>query len=202
MGRIPDLLVSLAVRALENRWVTIGAKADSKRPGKKKGGTPVELDGEGKITKGPAALTGKRPSELSQSHLFTGQDHKSQRKLFAEPGDPPPPPPIDETPKAPAPAAKKEPKPRAKKPLSMSLLAVIRREGGISSGDFEHADFKEFGLLGALNKKGLSLDDMAATMVRQGHITVPMGKSSPSDHLLQLLKKKTNSLYTRHRRLK
>lgn len=194
MGRIPDHLVSLAVRALENRWVTIGAKPDSKRPGKKKGGTPVELDGEGKITKGPAALTGKRPSELSQSHMFSGQDHKSQRKLFAEPGDPPPPPPIDEAPKAPAPAAKKEPKPRAKKPLSMSLLAVIRREGGISSGDFEHADFKEFGLLGALNKKGLSLDDMAATMVRQGHITVPMGKSSPSDHLLQLLKKKTNSL--------
>jgi hypothetical protein len=194
MGRIPDHLVSLAFRALENRWVTIGAKVGKNTKGKKKGGTPVELDGEGKITKGPAALTGKRPSELSQSHLFTGQDHKSQRKLFAEPGDPPPPPPIDETPKAPPAAAKKEPKPRAKKPLSMSLLAVIRREGGISSGDFEHADFKEFGLLGALNKKGLSLDDMAATMVRQGHITVPMGKSSPSDHLLQLLKKKTNSL--------
>jgi len=194
MGRIPDHLVSLAFRALENRWVTIGAKVGKNTNGKKKGGTPVELDGEGKITKGPAALTGKRPSELSQSHLFTGQDHKSQRKLFAEPGDPPPPPPIEETPKAPPAAAKKEPKPRAKKPLSMSLLAVIRREGGISSGDFEHADFKEFGLLGALNKKGLSLDDMAATMVRQGHITVPMGKSSPSDHLLQLLKKKTNSL--------
>jgi hypothetical protein len=194
MGRIPDHLVSLAFRALENRWVTIGAKVGKNTNGKKKGGTPVELDGEGKITKGPAALTGKRPSELSQSHLFTGQDHKSQRKLFAEPGDPPPPPPIEETPKAPPAPAKKEPKPRAKKPLSMSLLAVIRREGGISSGDFEHADFKEFGLLGALNKKGLSLDDMAATMVRQGHITVPMGKSSPSDHLLQLLKKKTNSL--------
>jgi len=194
MGRIPDHLVSLAVRALENRWVTIGAKVGKNTNGKKKGGTPVELDGEGKITKGPAALTGKRPSELSQSLLFTGQDHKSQRKLFAEPGDPPPPPPIEETPKAPPAAAKKEPKPRAKKPLSMSLLAVIRREGGISSGDFEHTDFKEFGLLGALNKKGLSLDDMAATMVRQGHITVPMGKSSPSDHLLQLLKKKTNSL--------
>ena len=197
MGRIPDHLVRLALNLLEGKWVTIGAKADPKRPGKKKGGTPVELDGDGKITKGPAALTGKRPSELSQSHLFTGQDHKSQRKLFAEPGDPPPPPRLDPEPEPQAQAqapAKKEPKPKAKKPQNMSLLAVIRREGGISGGDFEHADFREHGLLGALNKNGFGIDDMAAMLVRGGHIVVPAGVSSPGDHLLQLLKKKTNSL--------
>lgn len=195
MGRIPDHLLRLAQRVAEGRWVTIGAKADPKRPGKKKGGTPVELDGEGVIQKGPAALTGKRPSELSQSHLFTGQPHKSQRKLFAEPGDPVPPPRLDPEakPQAQAPA-KKEPKPKAKKPQNMSLLAVIRREGGISGGDFEHADFREHGLLGALNKNGFGIDDMAAMLVRGGHIIVPHGVSSPGDHLLQLLKKKTNSL--------
>lgn len=195
MGRIPDHLLRLAQRVAEGRWVTIGAKADSKRPGKKKGGTPVELDGEGVIQKGPAALTGKRPSELSQSHLFTGQPHMSQRKMFAEPGDPVPPPRLDPEakPQAQAPA-KKEPKPKAKKPQNMSLLAVIRREGGISGGDFEHADFREHGLLGALNKNGFGIDDMAAMLVRGGHIIVPHGVSSPGDHLLQLLKKKTNSL--------
>lgn len=195
MGRIPDHLLRLAQRVAEGRWVTIGAKADPKRPGKKKGGTPVELDGEGVIQKGPPALTGKRPSELSQSHLFTGQPHKSQRKLFAEPGDPVPPPRLDPEakPQAQAPA-KKEPKPKAKKPQNMSLLAVIRREGGISGGDFEHADFREHGLLGALNKNGFGIDDMAAMLVRGGHIIVPHGVSSPGDYLLQLLKKKTNSL--------
>lgn len=195
MGRIPDHLLRLAIQVAESRWVTIGAKSDPKKPGKKKGGTPVEIDADGTITKGPPALTGKKPSELGQSHMFTGQAHKSQRKMFLDDEQPVAPPPLDPSPKpaAPEPVAQAKPKPKAKKAENMSLLAVVRREGGISSGDFEHADFKEFGLLGALNKKGHSLDDMAATLIRQGHIPEPKG-ASPGDHLLQLLKQKTSSL--------
>lgn len=47
------------------RWVTIGAKPGS--GGKPSGGTPVRIDDSGKITAGPAALTGKPVNNLPSS---------------------------------------------------------------------------------------------------------------------------------------
>lgn len=57
-----DSLTRLALRVAEAKWVTIGAKAG--KDGEKVGGTPVELDDSGKIVKGPAKMTGKKPDEV------------------------------------------------------------------------------------------------------------------------------------------
>jgi phage head maturation protease len=46
-------------------WVTMGAKAGE--DGKKNGGTPVYIDDNGEIEKGPSKLIGKKPSELKDS---------------------------------------------------------------------------------------------------------------------------------------
>lgn len=48
-------------------WVTMGGGPCEDGEGQHCGGTPVELDGSGKITKGPAGTVGKKPNELKKS---------------------------------------------------------------------------------------------------------------------------------------
>lgn len=62
------------------RWITIGADDDGE------GGTPVMLDGDGQIAKGPASLKNKTLSDLDRKQQETGQaaDYQGKRKK----GDP------------------------------------------------------------------------------------------------------------------
>ena len=70
-----SLAVALGVRPSryvaneKQRWVTIGADEGE-------GGTPVRIDGEGKITAGPGALAGKTIGELDQGKKGTPQDKR------------------------------------------------------------------------------------------------------------------------------
>lgn len=61
----------------EKHWVTVGAEAGA--DGKKHGGTPVAISGEGKIDKGPAALVGKKPSEVGEGKEEGGELHKVEK---------------------------------------------------------------------------------------------------------------------------
>ncbi|CAB4146804.1 hypothetical protein UFOVP829_53 [uncultured Caudovirales phage] len=79
-----------------------------------------------------------------------------------------------------------------------SLISLVRKEGGISGGDYDYAtDIKEFGLKSALNKRGLKLDDMAKALQNAGHLVVPEGKKA-EDVLLAGLQTRANSALHNH----
>ena len=79
-----------------------------------------------------------------------------------------------------------------------SLISLVRKEGGISGGDYDYAtDIKEFGLKSAMNKRGLKLDDMAKALQNAGHIVVPEGKKA-EDVLLAGLQTRANSALHNH----
>lgn len=79
-----------------------------------------------------------------------------------------------------------------------SLISLVRKEGGISGGDYDYAtDIKEFGLKSAMNKRGLKLDDMAKALQNAGHLVVPEGKKA-EDVLLAGLQARANSALHNH----
>ena len=79
-----------------------------------------------------------------------------------------------------------------------SLISLVRKEGGISGGDYDYAtDIKEFGLKSAMNKRGLKIDDMAKSLQNAGHLVVPEGKKA-EDVLLAGLQARANSALHNH----
>jgi hypothetical protein len=79
-----------------------------------------------------------------------------------------------------------------------SLISLVKKEGGISGGDYNYAtDIKEYGLKSALNKRGLKLDDMAKALQNAGHLVVPDGKKA-EDVLLDGLQRRANSALHEH----
>jgi hypothetical protein len=74
----------------------------------------------------------------------------------------------------------------------------VKKEGGISGGDYDYAtDIKEYGLKSALNKRGLKFDDMAKALQNAGHLVVPDGKKA-EDVLLDGLQRRANSALHEH----
>jgi len=70
----------------EEQWITIGGRPEGEK--KHAQGTPVKVDSEGKITAGPAALRGKKVSELKSSEsaprkLRRSESLPGQQFLFA-----------------------------------------------------------------------------------------------------------------------
>lgn len=78
---------------------------------------------------------------------------------------------------------------KAKEPITVARR--IWELGGISieSSYNLREDFVQNGLLWLLNKTGRSLDDLALTLINEGHIAVPEDMN-PADHVLHLLKNK------------
>lgn len=67
----------------EGQWITIGGVPDPKTGARHKGGTPVKIDSQGRITAGPKALEGRHIAMLSK------QAFPAQRRLgFSEPEGP------------------------------------------------------------------------------------------------------------------
>lgn len=78
-----------------------------------------------------------------------------------------------------------------------SLISIVRRKGGINSDSVKAGyDYKndiiEGGLLHAIRKQGMGLDEMAQTLMVEGHIIVPEGVD-PGEHLLNEMKARHNS---------
>ncbi len=59
-----------AFREYYERWITIGGKEDGEK--KHAGGTPVKIDGAGRIEAGPAALKGKPLAQVDQNKQGAG----------------------------------------------------------------------------------------------------------------------------------
>lgn len=60
-----------------NRWITIGGSAEGSRGVQHAGGTSVQIDGSGKIVKGPGALEGR---DLDEFSLKADKPKQRQRK--------------------------------------------------------------------------------------------------------------------------
>ena len=78
-----------------------------------------------------------------------------------------------------------------------SLISIVKRKGGINSKslktDYDYqADIIEGGLLHAIRKQGMGLDEMAASLQVEGHIVVPEGVD-PGDYLLDRMKGRHHS---------
>ena len=78
-----------------------------------------------------------------------------------------------------------------------SLISIVKRKGGINSKslktDYDYqADIIEGGLLHAIRKQGMGLDEMAASLQVEGHIIVPEGVD-PGDYLLDRMKGRHHS---------
>lgn len=78
-----------------------------------------------------------------------------------------------------------------------SLISIVRRKGGINSdsvkSDYDYKnDIIEGGLLHAIRRQGMGLDEMAQTLMVEGHIIVPEGVD-PGEHLLNEMKARHNS---------
>ena len=73
----------------------------------------------------------------------------------------------------------------------MSLRAIVIKQGGITPKSI-HADFnykediKQFGLIGAMRKTGVSLDVMAQSLQTSGHIMIPDNRNG-DDYLLDVI---------------
>jgi len=79
-----------------------------------------------------------------------------------------------------------------------SLISLIKKGGGISSGDYDYqTDIKEYGLKSALNKRGLNIDAMATELMNAGHLVVPENQK-PADVLLDGLQRRANSALHDH----
>ena len=105
---------------------------------------------------------------------------------------------------APAPTGSAAATPAAPKPKwkranrnKDSLISIVKRKGGINSNsvkkDYDYqADIIEGGLLHAIRKQGMGLDEMAASLQVEGHIIVPEGVD-PGDYLLDRMKGRHHS---------
>jgi SPP1 gp7 family putative phage head morphogenesis protein len=88
------------------------------------------------------------------------------------------------------------------RPQNMSLRAIVIKQGGITPKSI-HADFnykediKQFGLITAMRKTGVSLDIMAQSLEMNGHIIVPDNRNG-DDYLLELLQNDHHSLLERN----
>ena len=84
----------------------------------------------------------------------------------------------------------------------MSLRAIVIKQGGITPKSI-HADFnykediKQFGLIGAMRKTGVSLDVMAQSLEISGHIITPSNRNA-DDYLLELMQNDHHSLLERN----
>ena len=105
---------------------------------------------------------------------------------------------------APAPTGTAAASPAAPKPKwkranrnKDSLISIVKRKGGINSNsvkkDYDYqADIIEGGLLHAIRKQGMGLDEMAQSLQVEGHIIVPEGVD-PGDYLLDRMKGRHHS---------
>ena len=78
-----------------------------------------------------------------------------------------------------------------------SLISIVKRKGGINSDSVKagydyQADIVEGGLLHAIRKQGMGLDEMAQSLQVEGHIIVPEGMD-PGEHLLNEMKARHHS---------
>lgn len=78
-----------------------------------------------------------------------------------------------------------------------SLISIVKRKGGINSDSVKagydyQADIIEGGLLHAIRKQGMGLDEMAQSLMVEGHIIVPEGVD-PGEHLLSEMKARHHS---------
>jgi hypothetical protein len=78
-----------------------------------------------------------------------------------------------------------------------SLISIVKRKGGINSNSVKagydyQADIVEGGLLHAIRKQGMGLDEMAQSLQVEGHIIVPEGMD-PGEHLLNEMKARHHS---------
>lgn len=67
----------------ELRWITIGG-SDGGEDGKHVGGTPVQVDSEGKIHAGPVAFAGKSLDDLDKDKAGTEGDERKPAKQLKE----------------------------------------------------------------------------------------------------------------------
>lgn len=158
LGEMPESAAPVWTMTEDGRWVTIGAKAkaphnrgegegDSKR-----GGVAVYMDADGKITKGPAHMMGKKPNEIKRQQRIDSDPVPAQGTIFGKDTQPPAsvtpepiPEPEPEPPPEPEPAPKEPEQPAKKKrarptlPADKKLMADAAEAGLDPEGVLDHA---------------------------------------------------------------